>query len=333
MERAFPAALLLILAWLTASCDAAEFSIVRDPNYPAVPMIFLRGEIKSGDQETFHTLTVNYDKAIVNLFSEGGNVDAALAIGAFIAIKNFATSVPPDVTCASACALIWIAGNHRYLSPSSRIGFHAAYVDSIGGTHESGVANATVGAYLTNLGLPLTVVKFATTAPPEGMQWLTIDSARALGIAISPMSENGAPLNQSVSIPVSQSPAAAPTDMNARIGKRLAGNFSKQYKRSGMAGLNGSIQTCYSEVKANPQKANVVYCMALDFLSCELDAAFSSQFNAQQLDFDTVAAANARAHAILSFIHSRDPEGAITAAKAAADTATRAIATSSTAAQ
>ena len=47
---------------------------------------------------------------------------------------------------------------------------------------ESGVANALVGAYVSQLGLSGQVVAYVTSAPPRGMLWLTRDDAARLGV-------------------------------------------------------------------------------------------------------------------------------------------------------
>jgi hypothetical protein len=54
---------------------------------------------------------------------------------------------------------------------NSRIGFHAAF--DIVSRQETGVGNAVIGAYLTRLGLPYSVVIYATKQGPDGMQWLS----------------------------------------------------------------------------------------------------------------------------------------------------------------
>ena len=66
-----------------------------------------------------------------------------------IAGQNFATMVLPDEECASACALIWISSYRRYMSASSKIGFHAAYTTVDGKPRETGMGNAEIGSYLT----------------------------------------------------------------------------------------------------------------------------------------------------------------------------------------
>jgi hypothetical protein len=87
---------------------------------------------------------------------------------------DFDTLVLDNRTCASACALIWLAGHYRWAAPKAAIGFHAIYY---GDGNVSSGGNALVGAYLRDLGLSLKAIRYLTQAPPNGMEWLSIESA------------------------------------------------------------------------------------------------------------------------------------------------------------
>src|ERR1035437_8818536 len=102
--------------------DAAEISAT--PPFDKVTGILIKGEIEQGDLSDFSRLTKNKGRVLVILSSPGGAVRDALAIGAEIRIKGFATTVADE--CVSACALIWLSGVRRYLNPNARVGFHAA---------------------------------------------------------------------------------------------------------------------------------------------------------------------------------------------------------------
>jgi hypothetical protein len=144
--------------------------------------IFLIGEIKPDDATTFRALAQKYDDALVLLESDGGSVGAAIEIGKAIRLKGYSTAVINGSSCNSSCALIWLAGSPRALSKSAKIGFHAAYADVDGQARESGFANAMIGRYLTLLNLPDQAVFFATTSPPNSLNWLTASNYRSSGI-------------------------------------------------------------------------------------------------------------------------------------------------------
>ena len=80
------------------------------------------------DIQAFRQRVVSQPKAIIAFQSDGGSVIAGIEIGKIIRLRNFATLVPDNSRCASACALAWLGGAVRFMGPEAQIGFHAAYV-------------------------------------------------------------------------------------------------------------------------------------------------------------------------------------------------------------
>ena len=145
--------------------------------------IVLSGELLPGDDERFATVagTVPED-ATVWLDGPGGSLQAGLRIGTAIRLKGWKTAVPDDAICASACGLIWLGGIHRSLGQRTRIGFHAAWIETGGRKQETGSGNALVGSYLNRLGLTDAAVFYLTAAPPNDAAWLTEAVAARVGI-------------------------------------------------------------------------------------------------------------------------------------------------------
>jgi hypothetical protein len=108
-------------------------------------------------------------------------------------LRGFATAVAPGTLCASACALTWLAGSPRYFDITSKLGFHAAYQVVDGKATESGVGNALVGAYLNQIGLPDNAIVYVTSAPPEGIEWLTPQTASKVGIEFAALNATASP--------------------------------------------------------------------------------------------------------------------------------------------
>jgi len=171
----------MVLLGLCLSVSAAEIN--KGIYEGGISIITVSGEITQGDNERFQSLTRGMNKGLVLLGSPGGTIVPALEIGRLIREARLSTAVPEGMLCASACGLIWLAGTERYAEDSSYIGFHAAYIYKEGAASESGMANALIGSYLNDLGLPDSAIAFVTNAPPEGMDRLTPTKGRQIGIA------------------------------------------------------------------------------------------------------------------------------------------------------
>jgi hypothetical protein len=114
-------------------------------------LVIVNGDLTKDDLQTFQRLVQAAPSgSMVGLHSNGGAVATGMGMGTLIRMRGLITLVIDDLTCASACALAWLAGTPRLMGRKARIGFHAV---SIGGA-ETGAGNALVGAYLERLGLP-----------------------------------------------------------------------------------------------------------------------------------------------------------------------------------
>jgi hypothetical protein len=156
-------------------------------------LILIKGKIIRGDEKVFKDIALNTESAIVVFNSPGGLLRPALEIGKTIRIKGFSTAVL-DSDCTSACAIAWLAGQPRMLSKKSGVGFHAIYIeDESGKKIPTGVGNALVGSYLSNLGLNDSVVAYVSEASPDEIKWLTKEHADKIGLPVSILSnKNGA---------------------------------------------------------------------------------------------------------------------------------------------
>ncbi|MBZ9656605.1 hypothetical protein [Phyllobacterium lublinensis] len=162
---------------------AADFEVLKIDGVN-VSFVTLKGEIVDGDASRFFKAAKDLAKATIILNSPGGLVHESLEIGAEIRRRDFATLVLPDGECYSACGLLWLSGARRYMSASSKIGFHAAFREENGEYRESGVANAEIGSFLTYLGYRIEAIRFFTVAGPSQFSLLTPELARSLGIDV-----------------------------------------------------------------------------------------------------------------------------------------------------
>jgi hypothetical protein len=149
--------------------------------------ISLSGLIGPDDAEAFKVKAQALPgKATAILYGPGGNLLAAFAIGEFIRLRGWSTYVSDE--CDSACALIWLGGVQRLMTPNAKIGFHAASLDG----QETGLGNVVLGAYLNRIGLGREAVTYATQAGPINITYLTPNEAKRVGIEVSVVSSEGA---------------------------------------------------------------------------------------------------------------------------------------------
>ena len=147
-------------------------------------IIVISGSINFGDDRRFANIAAQARNGIVFFNSPGGSLDAAIRIGKVIRVMGLVTNVADSDICVSACALAWLGGSARFMSPSAKVGFHAAYVDNLGEKEVSSVGNAIVGGYLNGFGFSENAIAYVTSPPPEKVRWLTFDDAAKVGIEV-----------------------------------------------------------------------------------------------------------------------------------------------------
>ncbi|MBT9368743.1 hypothetical protein [Rhizobium sp. CSW-27] len=163
---------------------------------PGYGLITIRGQFMAGDETRFAAAAARHAAATVSLASPGGELEPALAIGRTIHARGFSTSVPPATLCASGCALAWLAGRVRVLSPSSALIVHGSFrYRPDGRREESPTGNARARAYLEALALPDPLIDFATEARRDELRPLTPETLRRLGLAprLLPAAQTGLP--------------------------------------------------------------------------------------------------------------------------------------------
>jgi hypothetical protein len=89
--------------------------------------------------------------------------------------RGYTTYVPGSATCASACAIIWVAATTRQADEKAKIGFHGVYVTDKRGraVGASNYGNALIGSYLSQMGLSDLAIVYMTEAGPSEANWLS----------------------------------------------------------------------------------------------------------------------------------------------------------------
>lgn len=144
-------------------------------------IILMDGPVEKGDFERYQKIVADSSQVTLIVQGPGGLVREAYSIGADINHRGYATMVFADNGCYSSCAVIWLSGARRYMSETSKIGFHQVS-ESFGNV--SGQGNARYGAYLNSLGLNKFAVNYLSSAKPEDIEYLNPGLAWVLGIDI-----------------------------------------------------------------------------------------------------------------------------------------------------
>src|SRR3954451_22350164 len=97
---------------------AATVSVALSPN--ELPVVLIEGTLTRGDVAEFDAKVAAFSSAIVVFQSDGGEVLAGIMIGETIHEKKFATLVPAETRCASACAIAWLGGTPRFMGSKAQ---------------------------------------------------------------------------------------------------------------------------------------------------------------------------------------------------------------------
>jgi hypothetical protein len=140
----------------------------------------LSGGIRTGIANDFGKLLAAAPEIrIVHLNSLGGRIQEARAIGQQIHRKGLITYVSDQ--CASACTIIFLYGQEKWIAETGRLGFHQYYLRGLG-TEEAHHQVLEEKQELLALGMPSTMVEKASTTPPDSMWEPTDDELLSAGM-------------------------------------------------------------------------------------------------------------------------------------------------------
>jgi hypothetical protein len=251
------------------------FDSLKTSDGRVLPFIFVEGELQSSDVVRFGEVASRVEAAMVVLDSPGGELEAGIDLGRLIARRHYSTAVVD--TCASACALAWLAGSEKYAAREARVGFHVAYVGRVL-KMESGLGNALVGLYLGELGLGENVVRYVSSAAPDDMQWLTPHDASMLGMRVVLFD---APSRQKLAISKPLLPGTStpvPGFDTANVARAVKNGLAR-YRDAGMIGLQESSEACWRVARESRRLDKVQYCRALDLVGIGMNEAGKQTFS------------------------------------------------------
>lgn len=143
--------------------------------------------------------------AVLN--SPGGVVREGIAMADAIQAYHVDVLVPDGAECASACFMLFAAGEHKAVGRDVKIGIHSA--TSTGG-HGDDDGNATLlmARYVAQQGVPAAIVGRMVETDSINMTWLSDADLRSMG-TIS-LQESAKLVQQRPADPQSQKPALGP---------------------------------------------------------------------------------------------------------------------------
>src|SRR5215211_6804589 len=116
----------------------------------------------------------------LQLNSDGGNLLEAVRVADWVRSAKISTNVGQSATCASACFLIFAAGETKYANDSARIGVH--------GASEKGVvsrATTSMADVAKELDVPWSIIRRIINTPPGEVEWLSLVDLRLMGTKVS----------------------------------------------------------------------------------------------------------------------------------------------------
>ncbi|GKQ52150.1 hypothetical protein [Bradyrhizobium sp. Ce-3] len=171
-------------AVFSTAATAAELSSVTLKG--DVTIIALSGDVAAGDTEAAEALikTANDGNRLISalrLDSPGGSVAEAVKLAGLIRRAKLPTIVATGSRCASACFIVFAAGNEKFASYEAAIGVHGVsdkFGHETAQTEEATIAMARVAS---GFGVPPRIIGQMVTTHAHEIAWLTPDDLRAMG--------------------------------------------------------------------------------------------------------------------------------------------------------
>jgi hypothetical protein len=134
----------------------------------------------------------------VNVASDGGSIDAAMAVGRMLRARVANVIVPTGAECTSACVFVLVGAVFRHID--GRVGIHRPYFAGMAGEEpkisdtKSAIGNVEkkIKAYLSEMNVPDSLFDEMMVVPPDQVKYLTLDDLAHFGLSITVWSETDA---------------------------------------------------------------------------------------------------------------------------------------------
>ncbi len=175
------------LAGLALSVSIAAAAEIKSFNLKDDSVeISISGAIAPGDSDALRVSIQAANDAgklvtSLRLNSAGGNLLEAVRLAAAVKLAKMSTNVGQSATCASACFLIFAAGETKYANISARIGVHNAAEKGV----VSRAATTSMADVAKALDVPWSIVRRMINTPPDEVEWLSLTDLRLMGTNVS----------------------------------------------------------------------------------------------------------------------------------------------------
>lgn len=185
MTKGKQAVLFVLLAWSAIDYVQAatwKTSTTKDGRI----VVSITGEITEGDTAAFKAALKAANDAgklvtSLRLNSVGGNLLEGVKLSETVRFAKVATNVGQGATCASACFLVFAAGETKFANYTAQIGVHGASDETGAETIQSGAATVSMARIAKDLGVPPAIIGRMVVTPPAQMVWLSPADLQSMG--------------------------------------------------------------------------------------------------------------------------------------------------------
>lgn len=184
------ARLFFVVAALTLSVRSATSADIKTiVGKDGRAVIVIAGEIKPDNSDTFTAAVKQANDAgkfvaNVRLNSEGGNLLEGVKLADAIRFGKMSTNVGKNAICASACFLIFAAGNTKFATYDARVGVHGASDQNGDESVGSGAATVSMARIAKELGVPPAIIGRMVVTPPDEIVWLSPQDLQSMGVTL-----------------------------------------------------------------------------------------------------------------------------------------------------
>ncbi|MET4207726.1 hypothetical protein [Bradyrhizobium sp. LA2.1] len=152
-------------------------------------LISISGEIVEGDADALKATIKGANDAGkfvsgIRLNSIGGNLLEGVKLSETVKFAKMATNVAQGATCASACFLIFAAGDTKFANYTAQVGVHGASDQTGAETIQSGAATVSMARVAKELGVPAAIIGRMVVTPPSEMVWLSPSELQSMGVTM-----------------------------------------------------------------------------------------------------------------------------------------------------